>query len=179
MKSCWSDRRCVPGGRGPGEGYVGVNEWGGGSNTAVLSHTFAQDVPVSGVNTVISPLHGLQLHREHKWLQSQLRNHACCALISLNCSTYTTLPWSTSCLQSCSSTKLHIHWMIFFLYYFIIARAYITIQQTTAFCLGGTVKVQSVTRTLSGNTHNNSNGVPQVLFCVFMLDELCQLFLIY
>lgn len=27
----------------------------GGSNTAVLSHTFAQDVPVSGVSSVISP----------------------------------------------------------------------------------------------------------------------------
>lgn len=87
-EQCWSDRR----GALQGEGYLAVVV--GGSNTAVLGHTFAQDVRFcvrgctrstfsSSVSLHGSPLHFTPVHRGLKWLLSQLRNHACCSLIPL------------------------------------------------------------------------------------------------
>lgn len=103
-EQCWSDRRGALQGEGTGrrggEGYLAVVV--GGSNTAVLGHTFAQDVRFcvrgctrstfsSSVSLHGSPLHFTPVHRGLKWLLSQLRNHACCSLIPLR-HFFTTIP---------------------------------------------------------------------------------------
>lgn len=92
--------RGAAGGGDRGEGYLAVVV--GGSNTAVLGHTFAQDVRFcvrgctrstfsSSVSLHGSPLHFTPVHRGLKWLLSQLRNHACCSLIPLR-HFFTTIP---------------------------------------------------------------------------------------
>lgn len=129
MEQCWSDRRGAlqeegTGGRG-GEGYPAVVV--GGSNTAVLGHTFAQDVRScvrgctrstfsSSVSLHGSPLHFTPVHRGLKWLLSQLRNHACCSLIPLRHS-FTTIPPGEEEL------RISPFFPSFPLYCFIIARA--------------------------------------------------------
>lgn len=67
-------------------GEICNSQWVWGTNTAVFSRTFTQDVPVYMRRTVILPLSSLHLlssytlPRKLKWLLRQLGNHACCVL---------------------------------------------------------------------------------------------------